>query len=103
MRTAFESFCAPVIWVHQRRERRVACRGNVQITLESACRSNGKLVGGELMDVSAHGFRVRHQGLKLRPGTVVRFEHPFLVGRARVAWTSMLAGRPQSGFQVLAS
>ncbi len=54
-----------------------------------------------LVDISAHGFRARHQCGNLASGQTVAFEHPFGCGRARVAWTRIGSGAVESGFYVL--
>lgn len=85
------------IGVELRRSERVVCHGQVRLSDGD----RGRETIGEMVDVSAGGFRVCHDDPDLRPGTEIRFEHLFFVGRAKVVWTDRLAGRLHSGLQVL--
>jgi len=80
-----------------RTSQRVVCHGRVRLSRGDS----GRETIGEMVDVSAGGFRVCHDDPDLEPGAEIRFEHLFFVGRARVVWTNRLAGRMHSGFQVL--
>ncbi len=55
----------------------------------------------EMLDVSSNGFRLRHSIRDLEPGREVRFEHRIFFGRARVMWTALVGGRPESGFLII--
>ena len=63
--------------------------------------SESSRVAGTLLDVSESGFRAVHRHLTLSTGTVVRFEHTFKAGRAKVVWNRVLGGEIQSGFSIL--
>ncbi len=78
-----------------RAESRFVCQGDVHLRVGTV------EFTGEMLDVSQNGFRAAHRCPDLRPGHEVHFQHKFFVGTARVAWTADIAGRTESGFQVL--
>jgi PilZ domain len=80
-----------------RREARVVCQGDVQLYFDNG----GQESQAKLLDVSSNGFCATHTHPDLQPGREVRFSHLFFVGKARVVWTNVVAGRTQSGFQIL--
>jgi hypothetical protein len=80
-----------------RREVRSVCQGDVRLYADQP---EVALVA-QMLDVSNNGFRAQHRYRELTPGREVRFEHQFFVGKARVVWTQEIAGKVQSGFQVL--
>ena len=80
-----------------RTEARFVCRGHVRLELLGGTAR----VKGELLDVSAHGFRVACDHAGLEVGTDVRFSHQFFHGRARVMWTLQTDERFEAGCMVL--
>jgi hypothetical protein len=60
-------------------------------------------VKGDLLDVSAHGFRAVHHCRSLTSGQILTFEHAHDRGRARVVWTRIAGERVESGFCYLPS
>lgn len=92
------AWMVPADSVSERRsEPRQTVTGEVLFFIESdACR-----VEGTLLDVSDSGFRAVHDHVTLSRGTIVRFEHRFTIGRAKVVWNRVLDGEVQSGFSVL--
>ena len=82
--------------IENRFESRVVCTGEVRLSFE-----NGPSAVAELMDVSGHGFRVRHKLDQLEAGAKVAFEHHFFVGEAEVVWNAVKADEFQAGFRVL--
>ena len=80
-----------------RTEARFVCRGNVRLALMGGTAG----LKGELLDVSAHGFRVSFDHPGLEVGTDVRFSHQFFHGRARVMWTLQTDERFEAGCMVL--
>lgn len=80
-----------------RAEPRFVCRGEVRIELPGG---TAKLIG-ELLDVSAHGFRVSFDHEALETGTEVRYNHQFFHGRAKVVWTLQAGDRYEAGCMVL--
>ena len=81
----------------RRQDKRSICQGGVRLTIDG----EGIVIDGELLDVSAQGFRAFYGSEPLQQDTIVRFEHTFFRGRARVVWSSMVNGRVQSGFHIL--
>ncbi len=58
----------------------------------------GRVISGELRDVSPHGFRAAHDYPGLESGQTVWLEHDGAPRRARVVWTRIAAGAVESGF-----
>lgn len=56
---------------------------------------------GQLMDVSASGFRMTHANQSLQSGQIVEFSHPQAVGAARVMWNRILDHRVETGFLIV--
>jgi len=56
---------------------------------------------GQLMDVSASGFRMAHANQSLHSGQVVEFSHSFAVGAARVMWNRIMDQRVETGFLIV--
>jgi len=84
--------------VENRFEPRTLCRGSIR--LRPSQPPFGEILG-EMMDVSDSGFRASYKGVPLNPATEVEFVHQFFQGNARVAWSQSIAGRTESGFQVI--
>jgi hypothetical protein len=80
-----------------RLEPRFVCKGKVRLDLK------GGAVGlkGELIDVSAHGFRVSFAHPAPATGTEMEFSHQFFEGRAQVMWTLQAEGHFEAGCKVL--
>jgi hypothetical protein len=58
-------------------------------------------IHGKLVDVSAHGFRMRHSYFGLTPGDEVIVAEGIAARRLRVVWTRIFENRVESGFLVL--
>jgi hypothetical protein len=84
----------------KRREPRQPANGNVAVDPQDPIVGEG--FEGMLVDVSAGGFRARHQCPSLYPGLVVSFRHAKDRGQARVVWNRILGEEVESGFLVLA-
>ena len=56
---------------------------------------------GEMIDVSADGFRAAHPCLTLSPGSRVDFEFNGRTGSARTVWTRIVGSRAETGFSIL--
>jgi len=82
----------------RRRTRRSLAGGVVEITTDSGSPFSFE---GELLDLSAGGFRIAHTQPGLEHGAEVRFQHPDAKGKARVVWNRLHAGRAESGFLVI--
>ena len=81
----------------KRTEPRFVCRGKVRLNL----RSGGAELKGELVDMSANGFRVSFTHPAPATGTEVEFNHQFFHGRARIMWTLEAEDRFEAGCMVL--
>lgn len=75
-----------------RREPRYAASGRVSVRFQSIT------IEGQLVDVSASGFRMEHSSNLLESGQKVEFEHPQAIGTATVVWNRILNGQVQTGF-----
>ena len=64
-------------------------------------RSDGAGLMGELIDMSANGFRVAFGYPAPATGTEVEFSHQFFHGRARVMWTLENGDQFEAGCMVL--
>lgn len=84
------------------RDRRTAPRqaaaGRVELVFENP---TPMAVVGELVDISATGFRARHASSALEPGVEVEYRRSGAAGRARVVWTQVTQDRRVSGFVTL--
>jgi len=58
-------------------------------------------IDGQLMDVSANGFRMAHACASLHSGQLVHFKHDQAKGRAQVMWNRILASGVETGFSVV--
>lgn len=58
-------------------------------------------IQGQLMDVSASGFRMAHQNQSLQAGQMVEFSHPHAVGEARVMWNRIFDQCVETGFLIV--
>ena len=56
---------------------------------------------GQLMDVSASGFRMAHANQALQSGQIVEFSHSNAVGAARVMWNRIMDQRVETGFLIV--
>ncbi len=73
--------------------------GTVRLLVETQ-NGAGLELSGELVDVSATGFRCRHQCTTLSGGDRVRFADAERSGYALVVWTRVLGGAAESGFRL---
>jgi len=83
----------------KRREARRTASGSVHVKFTDPAPLE---IDGQLMDVSASGFRMSHDCAWLHSGQVVEFAHVEATGRARVMWNRILAGGVETGFLVVA-
>ena len=81
----------------QRREQRSVCAGPVRIEL----RGGPAPFEGELLDISANGFRMSFTYPAPETGTEVEFSHEFFRGRARIIWTLQQGSHFEAGCMVL--
>lgn len=58
-------------------------------------------IRGQLVDVSASGFRAAHEHAALYAGQEVTFRHAFGAGSAQVVWTRILGQRVETGLRNL--
>jgi hypothetical protein len=77
---------------------RLAADGEVRLFPGGA---TGKAVVGQLVDVSATGFRCRHDCLALASGDAVPFEFAGVEGVARVVWMRILGGSAETGLVIV--
>lgn len=82
----------------RRKNTRLPSSGPVEIEFDAPASIT---VHGELIDLSAMGFRAAHQSSGLVAGTEVCFRWEGASGRARVIWTHILQGNCVSGFLLL--
>lgn len=78
---------------------RQAVDGEVRLVPESGA---GREVVGRLVDVSATGFRCRHDCIALASGDSVEFEFDGVEGVARVVWMRILGSSAETGFVIVA-
>jgi hypothetical protein len=84
--------------IERRTEARRPVSGAVRI------RQAGGVAGpflGQLMDVSASGFRIRHSQLNLTSGQLVDFQWDGSCGQARAMWTRIVGTEAETGFHVV--
>ncbi len=55
-------------------------------------------IQGQLLDVSASGFRMAHECSTLQAGQVVEFAREQTAGRARVMWNRIVNAHVETGF-----
>lgn len=83
-------------YMERRREPRKPASGSVTLQPDG-----GNAVVGELLDISASGFRARHADRTLCTGQQLRFEHATARGKARVMWNRIADGNVESGFLLI--
>lgn len=74
---------------------RVACKGKIDFVLQ------GWAFRGELIDISANGFRVSFAHYAPPAGAVVEFRHSFFGGRAQLVWSLRKENHYEAGWRVL--
>ena len=84
--------------IDRRKESRSAGSSEVTLLVDEPVST---AVHGQLVDVSASGFRARHHCHQLPAGQRVRFRHTSLHGEAQVVWNRILDGVVETGFLVL--
>jgi hypothetical protein len=82
----------------KRKEPRWPARGNVKLIVDDRA---GLEIDGQLVDVSASGFRAAHTHPGLSNGQTVQFQHSRGAGQARVVWNRIIADQVETGFLVL--
>jgi hypothetical protein len=86
-------------WEDRRAEKRLKASGSVTLRLREEYQLPFE---GQLMDVSASGFRVRHANPELRSGQECEFALPGTRGKARVVWNRTTPEFIETGFFILA-
>jgi hypothetical protein len=86
-------------YLEKRCEPRVPAQGEVILNLDLP--GVPREILGELLDVSARGFRAGHQCTVLSTGQDLTFQHAGARGRARVMWNRIAEGKVESGFMLL--
>jgi hypothetical protein len=85
-------------WDDRRAERRHWAQGWIVLRTEDPAAEPFR---GDLIDVSASGFRARHANVILRSGELVGFESEGQWGLARVVWSRIAPEGNESGFLIL--
>jgi len=85
--------------VHEkRRETRQPAEGPVLVNFSNP---QPMEVLGQLVDVSASGFRMSHANQSLHSGQLVGFSHGYAMGTARVMWNRIMDHRVETGFRIV--
>ena len=82
----------------KRREPRWPTRGGVMLVVEDGATFE---IEGQMVDLSASGFRAAHAHPGLRNGQTVYFQHERGAGQARVMWNRIAGSQVETGFLVL--
>ncbi|MGH9592476.1 MAG: PilZ domain-containing protein [Bryobacteraceae bacterium] len=82
----------------KRREPRQSAHGPVRIHFDNP---QSIEIQGQLVDVSASGFRMSHAYSSLEAGQTVNFLHAGAKGVARVMWNRILDRAVETGFLVV--
>jgi PilZ domain len=82
----------------KRREPRLPAHGKVSVHFSNPQRVE---IQGELVDVSASGFRMSHEHQSLVAGQMVEFSHPTAAGEARVMWNRIVNRHVETGLLVV--
>ncbi len=85
--------------VDQRKEPRRAADGAVRVWFANP---EPFEIQGQLLDVSASGFRMAHDCSTLQAGQMVEFAREEAAGRARVMWNRIVNAHVESGFLLVA-
>jgi len=89
----------PALHRDSRKEPRLPVSGEVRVRFENPHRRE---IQGQLVDLSASGFRMAHEYAALEAGQIVEFSHVEAAGRARVVWNRIADARVETGFLVVA-
>jgi hypothetical protein len=89
----------PALHRDSRKEPRRPVSGEVRVRFENPHRRE---IQGQLVDLSASGFRMAHEYAALEAGQIVEFSHVEAAGRARVVWNRIADARVETGFLVVA-
>ena len=84
----------------KRQETRRPAEGPVLVSFSDPQRTD---ILGELVDMSASGFRMGHANQSLQSGQLVEFSHSVARGVARVMWNRIMDQRVETGFRIVAS
>jgi hypothetical protein len=79
----------------QRSEQRRPASGELLIEIAP----DGQSIYGHLLDVSPHGFAIRHQHDNFSPGQQVNVVYPWGKVRARLVWVGERDGSMAAGFR----
>ncbi len=82
----------------RRRELRRTTAGTVKVCFSDPAPTE---IEGQLIDVSARGFRMAHDCQWLTTGQIVEFRHVIAGGRARVVWNRIVGRHIETGLVVL--
>jgi hypothetical protein len=84
----------------QRKEPRHAAEGAVRVWFDNP---EPFEIQGQLLDVSASGFRMAHECPTLQAGQMVEFAREKAAGRARVIWNRISNAHVETGFLLVTS
>jgi hypothetical protein len=84
--------------VERRSEPRVPTTGAVVLETTGP---GSRRIHGQLVDASAHGYRLQHSYFELNPGHEVTVVEGLAARRLRVVWTRIEGELVESGFLVL--
>jgi hypothetical protein len=81
--------------VDQRKEQRRPAEGVIRVWFANP---EPFEIQGQLLDVSASGFRMAHECSTLQAGQMVEFAREKAAGRARVIWNRIANAHVETGF-----
>jgi hypothetical protein len=81
--------------VDQRKEPRRPAEGDIRVWFANP---EPFEIQGQLLDVSASGFRMAHECSILQAGQMVEFAREKAAGRARVIWNRIANAHVETGF-----
>ena len=81
----------------RRKDPRVSCNGKIRLVPQSGATP----FLGNLINISANGFRVSFAHTAPVAGAEVEFRHRFFRGRAQLIWTLWKENHYEGGFSVL--
>lgn len=82
----------------RRQEPREPAQGDVRLRPAGAIAA---AFVGQLLDLSANGFRARHHCLTLLSGERVDFQFDARTGTAQAMWTRIVGDEAETGFSIL--
>ena len=85
----------------KRREPRTRSNGGVEILVDEP--HSRLAIAGQLVDMSASGFRASHRHGALMNGLLVHFKHDHASGIARVIWNRIAGDIIETGFLIVSN